>query len=237
MIPLLPYAVTTDPHVSGARTAVLPVGSFEQHGPHLPLSTDTLIAVAIAQAIATDYELLLLPPVTVSCSHEHAAFPGTVSLSPTTLAAVIADISASLRQHHIKELLVVNAHGGNYVLANIAQQANAEDLTRMALYPTREDWHEARQAAAMTSDPHEDMHAGELETSILLATVPDYLRAGWEEDDHTHSDRRHLTTLGMTPYTPSGVIGQPSLATAEKGTVALKSLTATAVNTLRVLQR
>ncbi len=68
------------------------------------------------------------------------------------------------------------------------------------------------------------MHAGELETSILLATYPDYLRPGWHTSDHTHSDRRYLTTLGMHAYTDTGVIGQPSLATADKGRALLDHL-------------
>jgi creatinine amidohydrolase len=76
----------------------------------------------------------------------------------------------------------------------------------------------------MTSSSHEDMHAGELETSILLAYYPDHLRPGWHTSDHTHADRRHLTTLGMHAYTDTGVIGQPSLANADKGRAVLDHL-------------
>lgn len=83
MSPLLPATVATDPEVTDAHVAVLPVGSFEQHGPHLPLVTDTLIAMAIANAIAERQPVLVLPPLTLSCSHEHAAFAGTVSISIT----------------------------------------------------------------------------------------------------------------------------------------------------------
>jgi creatinine amidohydrolase len=89
MTPILPANVTTDPDVVDARLAVLPIGSFEQHGPHLPLVTDTLIAVAIAAGIGDRYAALQLPPVTFSCSHEHAEFAGTISVSATTLAAIV----------------------------------------------------------------------------------------------------------------------------------------------------
>ncbi|MFI6848739.1 creatininase family protein [Kitasatospora sp. NPDC050467] len=94
---LITAATSADERQRGAKIAVLPVGSFEQHGAHLPLTTDTVVAGLIAQRIATDYDLLLLPPVTVSCSHEHAHMPGTVSISAATLYAVINDIRKSLQ--------------------------------------------------------------------------------------------------------------------------------------------
>lgn len=236
MSPILPVQVTTDPEVVDARPAVLPVGSFEQHGPHLPLVTDTLIAVAIATGISDRYGALQLPPVTFSCSHEHADFAGTVSVSPTTLAAIVADIARSLDQQGVRRLLIVNGHGGNYVLGNLVQQATlVRGGIRIGLFPTREDWNEARQAAGMASDPHDDMHAGELEVSILLAAYPDVVREGWKHDDHTADDRRYLSVLGMSAYTKSGVIGRPSLASPEKGRAALDHLVGAAQHILKIL--
>lgn len=232
---LLPSNTTADPEVVDATVAVLPVGSFEQHGPHLPLVTDTLIAAAIAVVIAERHPVLHLAPVTYSCSHEHAAFPGTISISAAALAAVITDIASSLRQQGIGQLVLVNGHGGNYVLSNLVQQANADGPLRMALYPAKEDWQEARTAAGITSTNHEDMHAGELETSILLACCPDQLRDGWQGDDHTADDRRLLTLSGMDAYTASGVIGLPSRATEAKGRAALEELAAGADAVLKAL--
>ncbi len=147
-----------------------------------------------------------------------------MSISPTTLAAVVTDIGISLGQQRIRGLIVVNAHGGNYVLANVVQQANADGPIRVGLYPSREDWMEAREATGITSSSHEDMHAGELETSILLAAQPAYVRDGWQTVDHVVTDRRHLTTLGMQAYTTTGVIGYPSRATADKGHAVLAYL-------------
>jgi creatinine amidohydrolase len=233
---VLPATVTTDPHVRDARLAVLPIGSFEQHGPHLPLVTDTLIAAAVSVAVAETTPALLLPPITVSCSHEHAAFPGTISITMATMSAVITDIAESLRQQGVDQLLIVNGHGGNYGLANLVQQSVIGPV-RMALYPAREDWDDARQAAGITSSAHDDMHAGELETSILLATYPDAVRDGWQNADHTHDDRRHLTTLGIAAYTTSGIIGQPSAATADKGRAALSQLADNAATTIAILNR
>jgi len=205
------------------RVAVLPVGSFEQPGPYLPLATDTLVACAIAREIAEAYPVHLLPPVTIACSHEHAAWPGTVSISSVTLHAVVGDIAASLRRSGVEALVLVNAHGGNYVLGNVVQESSARG-ERMALFPAPEDWETARQRAGVSTSLLTDMHAGEIETSVLLHAHPELVRPGYESADFTADDRRHLLTLGMSAYTDSGVIGRPSLGSAEKGKELLASL-------------
>jgi len=220
-----PLPKATSPQVAAAEpsVAVLPVGSFEQHGQYLPLVTDTIVACAIAGAIATRYNLLQLPPVAIACSHEHAGFTGTVSISARTLYQVIRDIADSLEHQGIRQLVLVNGHGGNYVLGNIVQEANVKDR-RMALFPHRDDWDHARKAGGLTTSSHEDMHGGELETSILLHVSPDSVRSGFEGADHIVGERTHLHIVGMAGYTESGLIGRPSLATAEKGQLALADL-------------
>ncbi|MBL3668494.1 creatininase family protein [Streptomyces sp. M2CJ-2] len=224
---LLPADTTEDVRNRGAdvsrQIAVLPVGSFEQHGPFLPLVTDTLVACAVAREIADTYPVHLLPPVTISCSHEHAAWPGTVSISSVTLHAVIRDIADSLRRSGVDTLVLVNGHGGNYVLGNVVQESSARG-ERMSLFPAPEDWETARRHAGVVTSLLTDMHAGEIETSVLLHTHPELLRAGYETSDHVADDRRRLLTLGMTAYTDSGVIGRPSLGSAEKGRELLASL-------------
>jgi creatinine amidohydrolase len=109
---LLPTATSGDERARAARTALLPVGSFEQHGEYLPLITDTVVACLVAGRVAADYRVLLLPPITVSCSHEHAGFAGTVSVSARTLMAVVEDVDESLRASGIENLVIVNGHGG-----------------------------------------------------------------------------------------------------------------------------
>jgi creatinine amidohydrolase len=219
MTGLFPLTTTVDVRDRAAGVAVLPVGSFEQHGAFLPLITDTAIAATIAQAVSDAYPVLHLPPITISCSHEHAAWPGTVSISAGTLYAMIKDIAASLRKSGVPDLVVVNGHGGNYVLSNVVQESD-----RMALFPTEVDWAAARAAGRMATPVDSDMHAGELETSLLLHAHPELVRADYAEHDHLADDRRHMLTLGLGAYTTSGVVGRPSLGTADKGRDALASL-------------
>src|SRR6266851_10026129 len=95
---LMPISTTEDERARNAAVAVLPIGSFEQHGPYLPLITDTAVACIIAQAVSDAYPVRYLPPITISCSHEHKAWPGTVSISSRTLYAIVEDIQRSLQQ-------------------------------------------------------------------------------------------------------------------------------------------
>ncbi|MET8154895.1 creatininase family protein [Sphaerisporangium sp. NPDC005289] len=222
---LLPLATTTEIRDRGAEVALLPIGSFEQHGPYLPLATDTIVACTIAGELAAAHPVLLLPPVTVSCSHEHenAAWPGTVSISAATLYAVVRDMAGSLQRSGITRLVLVNGHGGNYVLGNVVQEA-AGSGQRMAVFPGAADWEAAWAAAGLETSAWSDMHAGELETSILLHAHPRLVRPGYETGDRLADDRQHLLTLGMAAYTESGVIGRPSLASAGKGKAVLASL-------------
>jgi creatinine amidohydrolase len=232
---VLSTATSTDEARREASIAVLPVGSFEQHGDHLPLSTDTLIACLIAREVADRYGLFLLPPVTIACSHEHAGWPGTVSIRASTLHALVTDVAASLEAGGVHRLLIVNGHGGNYVLSNIVQEASVAG-PRMALFPGRDDWRSAREAAGCeVLDAHDDMHAGELETSLLLHAMPDVVRPSHTAADHDAPHRPHLLSLGLRAYTTSGVMGRPSLATAEKGKAILDALADRAASHVQVL--
>ncbi|MFD6183827.1 creatininase family protein [Streptomyces goshikiensis] len=211
---LLPTATSADVQEREPRLAVLPIGSFEQHGPHLPLITDTAIACVIGKEIADAYPVHLLPPITMSCSHEHASFPSTVSISAKTLYAVIDDIRASLARSGITKLVIINGHGGNYVLSNLVQEANVDGPV-LSLFPLGADWDRAREHGGLVSDRHADMHAGEVETSILLHAAPELVREGFAEADHDVGPRPFLLVHGMSAYTESGVIGCPSHATPE----------------------
>jgi creatinine amidohydrolase len=224
VIQLFTVATSAEEAHRPADVAVLPVGSFEQHGAYLPLATDTIVACAVAHEIAQQYNVRLLPPITISCSHEHAAWPGTVSISARTLHSLVVDVANSLRQSGVDRLVLINGHGGNYVLSNIVQEYTAAHGPKMSLFPQGTDWTLARQYAGMSTNGHTDMHAGELETSILLHVAPDVVRPGNETADVRADDRPHLLTLGMKAYTESGVIGFPSRGTAQKGAACLRSL-------------
>lgn len=233
---VLPRETAADVDARDPRHALLPVGSFEQHGPYMPLITDTVVASVVTGELARAYGLFALPPVPVSCSHEHHAWRATVSVPSSVLASYVTSICDSVMRSGFRSLVLVNGHGGNYVLSNVVQEAGPLGR-RMALFPGKDDWKKARLDAGLETTDHEDMHAGELETSILLHAAPDLVREGFQGADHLADDRRDLLTSGLTAYSESGVIGKPSEATAEKGKAVLGSLTESFARVLELLDR
>lgn len=205
------------------KFAILPIGSYEQHGAHLPMVTDTLIACAMSNYIAKEYGGITISPITVSCSQEHSAFCGTAWISAKTLLCVLEDIVDSLKISGIEKIVIVNGHGGNYVVNSFAQERNLQG-PNILLLPAKQHQQHAFKKAGIVTTPHEDMHGGEYETSIMLSEFPDYVKKD-EIQDHSSPERPLLTLLGMSEYTESGIIGFPSLASPEKGALFLQEIT------------
>ena len=206
----------------GAVVALVPVGAYEQHGPHLPVTTDTLIACAIAQRVCVLRPALRVAPLGVSCSQEHAGFAGCIALSSETLASVIRDVVEWAGRGGSVLTVLVNAHGGNYVLGNLVQQLNVDRPT-VLIGPSRAHWEAAAGEAGIETPLEHDMHAGEIETSILLHVLPGAVRTS-AVADVAGDTPRDLPFYAMRHYSPGGVIGSPSLASAAKGRVLLQSL-------------
>ncbi|WP_205609843.1 creatininase family protein [Noviherbaspirillum galbum] len=217
---------------------LLPLGSHEYHGPHLPMQTDTLIASSVAAAIAQGIQadsarfpmgVQVFPAIPFSCSHEHA---DSVSLLPDTLVAVLDDFAAQARGI----VAVVNCHGGNHVLENWVLSRN-RDRFRHLWFPRPVNWRRACERSGIASEWGEDVHAGEIETSLLLHAAPGEVRADRLPEEHVLRDRPLQGISGMTQYTRDGVLGRPRLGTAAKGEALLKALAALALEEIDLLVR
>jgi mycofactocin precursor peptide peptidase len=197
------------------RLLVVPLGSLEQHGPHLPLDTDTRIAEAVARRACADRPgVALAPAFQIGASGEHAAFPGTLSIGTDALASCLTELGrhASL---HWPAMLLVNGHGGN---------ADAIEATVARLRYERRTcvaWH------AELSGP-DDTHAGRGETSVMLALAPDEVRLSAA----SRGDQRPLAQImpllrerGVRAVSPNGVLGDPAGASAAEGERLLARLT------------
>ena len=185
---------------------VVPVGSLEQHGPNLPLDTDTRIAVAVAwRACAKRPGVALAPPLPIGASGEHAAFPGTLSIGSEALAACLIELGrhASL---HWPALLLVNGHGGNVTAVEAAaRRLRYEGRACLA-------WHAAL--------PDGDAHAGRSETSVMLALDPGLVRLDAAERGDVRPVEQILPLLrerGVRAVSANGVLGDPAGASAAEG--------------------
>jgi creatinine amidohydrolase len=167
------------PELSPAAIAVLPIGSAEQHGPHLPLSTDFVVADALARdAVATfgdEHELFLLPSMGISKSNEHAWSPGTLWLSATTMLAVLDDIARCLSTSPVRKLVFLNGHGGNSALLQVAARdvRLAYGLQTFVMHPSLPADHGGSSPAAELGM---GIHAGIEETSVMLHLRPELVR-------------------------------------------------------------
>lgn len=204
------------PEVPSDAILLVPLGSTEQHGPHLPLDTDTRIAAAVAQAVAADPapplrrgQVLVAPALPVGSSGEHRGFPGTLSIGATATELVLVELVRSATEPGggpFLATLIVNGHGGN-----AAPVANAVRILQG----------EGRRVAAWAPHlPRSDAHAGFTETSLGLHLFPELVRT----DDLAAGSTKPIGELmaelregGVAAVSPNGVLGDPTRASAAEG--------------------
>ena len=195
--------------------AVLGVGAIEQHGPHLPIGTDWLIAKELSKRVALALNALLLPAIPISMSECHGSFKGTVWLKPATLSAVIKDLVRSLHEQSIHNLLIVNCHGGNFILNPTIQELN-HDYPKMKIIISDETWPMFSNDIPIFEQPMTDLHAGEIETSLMMFLYPEFVNSK-RADYVPPFGREFLDYVTMDQISPDGVWGCSSLGTTDKG--------------------
>jgi creatinine amidohydrolase len=222
--------------IAGTLTAesllVLPVGSIEHHGPHLPLRTDALVAESIAtaaveRAAAEGLDVWQLPTLSVSKSDEHAWAPGTLWVTAETLLATLVDLGRSIAATPARKLVFLNGHGGNVALLQVA---NRELRRRFGLQPFTMPAGIQQAGSGRDGEPDElgfGIHAGFAETSIVLALAPELVdEAAFARNVPEHLADFRLLGFNNRPVTfgwlsddfgPSGVIGDPTGANAAAG--------------------
>jgi creatinine amidohydrolase/Fe(II)-dependent formamide hydrolase-like protein len=206
--------------------ALLPVGSIEQHGPHLPMDTDAFDADYLARRVAqacSNPKPLVLPVISYGVSYEHDEFKGTISITNNTLSNLVYDIGMSAVRSGINKLVIINGHGGNSPALNYAAQRINRDAKIFVCVDTGEtsDW----DISKMIDTPN-DVHAGEIETSTALAVRPHLVKMDLAPRTVPQFSSRYLNFtsrrgVSWYAYTQSvstdGVMGDATKATAEKG--------------------
>ncbi len=204
--------------VSETPVAILPVGSTEQHGPHLPLATDTLIAERIALETARRSAGLVLPALPLGYAWAWREIPGTLTLAFDTYMRVVRDVVESLESWGVKAVYVISGHGSNpQPIKHAVRELIHGKLGVHVLYGMYSGLSEMA-AAADSEKWHNDLHAEEIETSLMLAIAPDLVRMDLAAPDYPPTPREYGSSeLSIGDLMGSGVFGDPTRATPEKG--------------------
>jgi creatinine amidohydrolase len=228
-------SLTTE-EFSRARIAVLPVAAIEQHGPHLPVGTDTYIAEAylarVRALLPEESSVAFLPVQQVGASDEHRAFRGTLTLSPETALRAFIEVGESVARAGIKKLVIINSHGGNIALIDLGARQLRVKHNMLAVHAS---WGRFGYPEGLFTEAEHThgIHGGDIETSIMLAAHPDLVRrerianfgpatyAMEREYKHLRADFPVGFGWMTQDLNASGAVGDASLATAQKGEAAL----------------
>ena len=219
-------------------TVLIPTGAIEQHGPHLPLDTDTRLVTAVAEAVEGRTTVLLTPTLWLGCSLHHQAFAGTLSASFEGYGMALEAVVRSFVPHGFRRFYVLNGHGGNASSNDVALRGLKAAMPNLALGGS--DYYAfARDAVreTMTGPQKELRHADEAETSLMLHVAPDLVRLSEAYDDGLAPDP---PVAGLVePFdaiTERGAFGYPSYATAEKGAAIFEAAVAGVVAELEAFR-
>lgn len=217
---------------------IQPIGAIEQHGPHLPLAVDAAIAEAVLGKALQNLEPTIpayaLPLLCYGKSNEHWHFPGTITLTAQTLMAVLTQVGDSLYRAGFRKLVFLNAHGGQPQVLEIVARDLHQVYGDFMVFPLFV-WHVPNIAANLISPKERELgiHAGDAETSLLLSILPQQVRMeravteypqGLPEDSLLSMEGRLPFAWTTRELSQSGVLGDPTTATTEKGDRILESL-------------
>lgn len=218
-----------DPH---ATIAILPIAATEQHGPHLPVMTDTAIAQGMIETVLArsppDLDILFLPIQTIGKSNEHLRAPGTITFAAENLIRIWYDIGEAVHRAGLRKLVIVNSHGGNNEVMGIVAR---ELRVRLGMLVATTQWRRFGLPPGLYSpfDATHGIHAGDIETSLMLAFRPDLVdmsearffpsKAAAMEQQYTHLRPAGTHSFGwIAPdLNPDGAVGDAASATADKG--------------------
>jgi creatinine amidohydrolase len=230
------YGKFTWPEIKAAdkdRVVILPVGAMEDHGPHLPLDTDNLIVSRLAEAVVASIpdESLLLPTVPFGFNEHHKDFPGVIYIQPETMINFVADVACSLAHHGFRRILILNGHGSNHPVLDLAARKTV--IATECLCVSASYWNLMSDTlqAERQSRTGGMAHAGELETSIYLYFDPAHVQLDKARESIVHDEGNRYLCLDLaggakamamqwwSAQTDDGTMGDPTVADAGRGKI------------------
>jgi creatinine amidohydrolase len=210
------------------EVALLPVGATEQHGPHLPTGTDTIIATALCEAVSTRTGAIVLPALAVGCSFGHGTvLPGTLSYSPERLSDMVRDTVEWVAASGITRVLAVNGHVGNQTALGVAGDHLRRERPELR-FGVLHWWSLTPGISAETLADGEDVHANRAETALMMAVAPDQVRMDQLADADDPDRTEGLVFRYTAPLlSRNGVTGSPSQATVALGRALLDEVVET----------
>jgi creatinine amidohydrolase len=209
--------------------AIIPVGSVEQHGPHLPVMTDWAVATELGKRVQQLAGGFLLPALPISTCREQMGKKGAVWMEPPTFYSMMTDIILSLKTQGFKKVLILQCHGGIFIMTPIVRDLNAKYNPELMVYNFDPITVWPRLYEEGILEDNTELHAGEGETSMMLAIAPETVHMEKAVDCVPDVPRSYLNYGCLLRYTPSGVWGKATLGTAEKGERMLERTAAFAV--------
>lgn len=213
--------------------AIIPVGSVEQHGPHLPVMTDWAIATEIGNRVAKKMNAFLVPALPISTCREQMGKKGSVWMEPITFYYMMNDIVLSLKEQGFKKVGILPCHGGIFIMTPLVRDLNAKFNPDLMVAVSAIDNHYPQLYREGLYETEGELHAGEIETSQMLAIAPETVRREKAEDYVPEIPRSYLSYGSIFRASPSGVWGTPTKASAQKGEILLERSADIAVDELR----
>ena len=217
---------------------ILPIGAIEQHGPHLPIAVDSTISLGVLgkalEQLDGHIPAYALPCLYYGKSNEHAGFPGTITLSATTMLSVIREVALSVYRSGFRKLILMNSHGGQPQIMEIAARDLHQEHLDLAIFPLF-TWRVPHSAGDLLTAKEKEygIHAGDAETSIMLSLLPEQVHMDKAVKEYPQGlpNDSLLDMEGNLPFawltkelSQSGVMGDATAATKEKGDRILKSV-------------
>lgn len=216
--------------------AVLPIGALEQHGHHLPLGTDIIIAEELGRRVCKETEALLLPAIPFGYSWVWRNIPGTITLKQHNVEEIIKDTASSLDRYGVKNLIVINGHDANNASMKYAARELEDEIGIKVIYIFYPDMNEVMKEIMESDTWYGLIHACEFETSLMLAINPELVNM--DKAVKEYPDKPLLygkSTISLGDLSKSGVYGDSTRATQEKGEKLLNIFTKKIVDIIKAL--